>query len=64
MAVHKLNPGYRARVLSTTQDESGVGWLIEKDSSYVEIVITFDAEAAPFPAFGGKDCRRITFQKG
>jgi len=48
------HPGHRGHGLATKQEEYAVEWLIEKDPSYVEAIIPFDAEAAPFPALFSK----------
>ena len=65
MVAYKLHPGYRGHGLSTKQGESDLEWLIEKDPSYFEAVIAFDAEAAALPGlFKTIEVPPLTWWKG
>lgn len=49
LVAYKLHPKYRGEKLTADQQEEVNNYLIQKDASFIESVISFQAKAAPFP---------------
>lgn len=50
LAAYLLNPKYRGVHLSEQQTESARNWIKQRDVSYISPVISFEAQAAPYPS--------------